>query len=209
MKITFRTISGLLLIATLAILAVSCSDDDSSTAKLFFSRSIYILPPNGNLTVELKASVAPETDLKIPVIIEGTAILDEDYEISAQEFVIKAGETKATLTLTPKKNLVANREIRLSINPAPGYSLGDKKVAIIPIETKERIMYSFEPTVYRLLSEINICVLLGGETSGTNFKATSDIVLPLEIDPSSTAVLGTDFELENGITSVTIPIISN
>lgn len=204
MKITFRIISGILLIATLAILVASCSDDDSSTAKLFFSRSIYILPSSGSLTVELKASVAPETDLKIPVIIEGTAILDEDYVISAKEFVIKAGETSATLTLTPKNNLVANREIRLSINPVPGYSLGDKKVAIIPIETKERIMYSFEPTGYRLLSEINVRVLLGGETSGTNFKATTDIVLPLEIDPSSTAVLGTDFELENGITSVTI-----
>ena len=35
--------------------------------------------------------------------------------------------------------------------------------------------------------------------------ATTDIVLPIEIDPSSTAILNEDFELENGITSVTIP----
>ncbi len=209
MKIIFRIISGILLIVTLAILVASCNDDDSSTAKLFFSRSIYILPSSGNLTVELKVSVAPETDLKIPVIIEGTAILDEDYVISAKEFVIKAGETNATLTLTPKNNLVSNREIRLSINPAPGYTLGDKKVAIIPIEVKERIMYTFEPASYRLLSEIKVTVRLGGETSDADFKATTDIVLPLEIDPSSTAVLGTDFELENGITSVTVQAGSN
>ena len=59
-----------------------------------FSRSIYILPSNGSLEVELRASVAPETDLSIPVIIEGTAILDEDYEISANGFMIKSRRNK-------------------------------------------------------------------------------------------------------------------
>lgn len=205
MKIIFRTLSNFLLIAILAILVASCSDEDSSTAKLSFSRSIYILPSTGNLTVELKATLAPESDLKVPISIEGTAVLDEDYEISAKEFIIKAGETSATLTLTPKSNLTANREIRLSINPVTGYTLGDKKVAIIPVEVKERIMYTFKPAKFRLLSEIDIFVELNGENSGTSFKAPTNIVLPLEIDPASTAELDGDFELENGITSVTIP----
>ena len=78
MKIIFRTLSNFLLIAILAILVASCSDEDSSTAKLSFSRSIYILPSTGNLTVELKATLAPESDLKVPINIEGTAVLDED-----------------------------------------------------------------------------------------------------------------------------------
>ncbi len=68
------------------IIAISCSDDDSSAANLSFSRSIYILPSSGSLEVELRASVPPETDLIVPVNIEGTAELNEDYEISAKEF---------------------------------------------------------------------------------------------------------------------------
>ena len=125
------------------IITISCSDDDSSAANLSFSRSIYILPSTGSLEVELRASVAPEIDLIVPVNIEGTAELNEDYEISAKEFIIKAGETSGTLTLTPKNNLISGREIRLSINPVSGYGLGDKKIAIIPIETKVLFFYSF------------------------------------------------------------------
>ena len=66
-------------------------------------------------------------------------------------------------------------------------------------------MYTFKPVIYRLLSEIDIRIEVEGENSGSSFRATTDIVLPIEIDPSSTAILNEDFELENGITSVTIP----
>ena len=59
--------------------------------------------------------------------------------------------------------------------------------------------------IYRLVSEIDIRIEVEGENSGSSFRATTDIVLPIEIDPSSTAILNEDFELENGITSVTIP----
>lgn len=205
MKTKIRITGAFLLMIILVMVSAACNDDDSSAAKLSFSRSIYILPASGSLEVELRASVAPETDLSIPVIIEGSAILDEDYEISANGFVIKAGETSATLTITPKNNLTSNREIRLSINPVSGYALGDKKIAIIPVEVKEHIMYTFKPMVYRLLSEIDIRVEVEGEYSGSKFRTTTDVVLPLEIDPSSTAILNEDFEFENGITSVTIP----
>ena len=84
--------------------------------------------------------------------------------------VIKAGETSATLTITPKNNLTANREIRLSINPVSGYALGDKKIAIIPVEVKEHIMYTFKPVIYRLLSEIDIRIEVEGENSGSSFN---------------------------------------
>ena len=91
MKTMLRNINILLiLVMAFPIIAISCSDDDSSAANLSFSRSIYILPSSGSLEVELRASVPPETDLIVPVNIEGTAELNEDYEISAKEFTIKA-----------------------------------------------------------------------------------------------------------------------
>lgn len=108
MKTTLRNISILLIWAmVLPMMIISCNDDDSSAANLSFSRSIYILPPSGNLEVELRASAAPEVDLIVPIDIDGSAELNEDYEISAKEFIIKAGETNAKLILTPKNNLTA------------------------------------------------------------------------------------------------------
>jgi len=203
MKTMLRNINILLiLVMAFPIIAISCSDDDSSAANLSFSRSIYILPSSGSLEVELRASVPPETDLIVPVNIEGTAELNEDYEISAKEFTIKAGETSGKLILIPKNNLTSGREIRLSINPVNGYVLGDKKIAIIPIETKERIMYSFTSSYSRVLSTVEIWVEVQGEISGKSFKALSDITFPLEIGSSSSAIIGTDFTAP---TSITIP----
>ena len=200
MKILFK----ILTLIILATLSFSCSDEESNSAKLAFSRSIYILPSSGELNVELRATMAPSTDITVPIEISGSAVLDSDYTISGKEFIIKAGETKASIKLMPKNNLTADREIKLALMPVKGYDLGNKKVAIIPVETKERIMYTFSLNYSRMLSSIEVWVKLNGEISGRKFRAPRDITLPIKIDESSTAVLGEDFEIEGGKTSVTI-----
>lgn len=198
---------GCFLCMTLGVMVnMACSDDDNSSgAELSFSRSIYILPSFGSLEVELRVSQAPATTLVVPVQIEGSAVLGEDYEVSGKEFVFQPNATSATLQFTPKDNLTEGREIRLSISPVEGYRLGSKKVAMIPVETKERIMYSFTSSYSRMLSEVEVWVELQGEISGKSYRAPSDISIPIEVAPSSTAVLGTDFELPASMTSVTIP----
>ena len=190
--------------AVLMVCATSCKDDDSSDAQLSFSRSIYILPAIGDLEVELRASVAPASDMEVPFTVEGSAVEGEDYTLSDTKFILKAGETTARLTVSPKNNLTAGREIRLALIPVNGYSLGNKNVAMIPVEVKERIMYSFTSSYSRLLSEVEVWVELRGETTGTGFVAPSDINLPISLAEGSTAVLGTDLELQDGMTSVTI-----
>ncbi len=190
--------------ALLMVCVTSCKEDDSQNAQLSFSRSIYILPAIGELEVELRATVAPETDTEVPFTVEGSAVEGEDYTLSAQKFVLKAGETTAKLTITPKDNLTSGREIRLALVPVNGYSLGNKNVAMIPVETKERIMYSFTSSYSRLLSEVEVWVELQGETTGKDFTAPTDIKLPLSLAASSTAVLGEDVEVEDGMTYVTI-----
>ena len=191
---------GCFLCMTLGVMVnMACSDDDNSSgAELSFSRSIYILPSFGSLEVELRVSQAPATTLVVPVQIEGSAVLGEDYEVSGKEFVFQPNATSATLQFTPKDNLTEGREIRLSISPVEGYRLGSKKVAMIPVETKERIMYSFTSSYSRMLSEVEVWVELQGEISGKSYRAPSDISIPIEVDPSSTAVLKRgDIELES------------
>lgn len=202
MKTIIRNVLMLCLGMIVPLLLAGCNDERSSAASLSFSRSIYILPSSGSIEVELRASVAPQSDLTVPVEVGGSAQLDEDYTISSKEFVIKAGETSAKLTLAPKNNLNSGREIRLSINPTGGYVPGEKKTAIIPIEVKERIMYSFKSSYSRMLSTVDIWVEVQGENSGTSFRAAEDIVLPLAVEASSTAELNTDFVMPD---SVVIP----
>lgn len=176
---------------------------------LSFSRSIYILPASSSLEIELRASVAPEQDLEVPIQLTGTAVKGTDYTISAEKFVIKAGEKKATLLITPKDNLTEGQEIRVAITPTGGYSLGNKNVAMIPIETKEKIMYSFSTANGRLLSDLNVTVQLKGETTGTSFRASEDIHIPFDIVDGGTAILGKQFEIKGGAKEFVIPAGDN
>lgn len=196
MKIFNKILSLIFIVIT--CFGLSCSDDDSIGSTLSFGRSIYILPAIGELKVELRANVAPEEDMTVPIGFEGSAILDKDYTASSDEFVFKSGEKSAFITLTPKDNLTEGREIRLSVNPTNGYSLGDKKVAVIPVEVKEKIMYSFTKNYSRMLSTVDVWVELQGEITGKKFVAPTDITLPITFDSKSTAIEGTDYEIDGG-----------
>lgn len=194
-----------ILASLLLIVATSCKDDDNADgAQISFSRSIYILPAMGSLDVELRATVAPENDVVIPVGIEGTAVEGEDFTVEKKEFVLKAGETKATMTITAKDNLTSGREIRLSLSPTEGYSLGSKNVAMIPVETKEHVMYSFTTSYSRLMSEVDVWVEVQGETTGKSYRAPTDIKIPITVNSASTASVASDVEIQDDITYVTI-----
>ncbi len=194
-----------ILASLLLIVATSCKDDDNADgAQISFSRSIYILPAMGSLDVELRATVAPENDVVIPVVIEGTAVEGEDFTVEKKEFVLKAGETKATMTITAKDNLTSGREIRLSLSPTEGYSLGSKNVAMIPVETKEHVMYSFTTSYSRLMSEVDVWVEVQGETTGKSYRAPTDIKIPITVNSASTASVASDVEIQDDMTYVTI-----
>ncbi|MEI3419735.1 MAG: hypothetical protein V8R91_00990, partial [Butyricimonas faecihominis] len=55
---------------------------------------------------------------RVPFDISGSAILDEDYTMSATEFTLQPGEMIDTIWVTPKENVI-RREIRLSLQEVP------------------------------------------------------------------------------------------
>lgn len=73
-------------------LILACSDDDNSDPKLSFGRPIYILKAAEPLAVELIVSEPVTEEIKVPFMIDGSAVLDEDYTISAKEFVLHPGD---------------------------------------------------------------------------------------------------------------------
>jgi hypothetical protein len=81
-----------------------------------------------------------------------------------------------------------------------GFALGKTPTAIVTLDKKEKIIYSFSVDKADLLDRYTITADLKGETSGNNFTSTTDIIIPLIVDAKSTAVLGTDYEIIGGTT---------
>lgn len=197
-KYILYTLSLIFLICT----NISCSDDDGGP-KISFERSLYILTAFSPLDVKLILSEASDQEIRVPFVMTGTAVLDEDFTISSTEFVFAPGEMAAKITITPKDNLIEGQNIRLDITPPAGYS-GDKLFTLIPVEAKEHLVYSFKTSAGRLLGELDIYVTIVGELSGSSFRASSDIDIPFVITDESTAVEGVHYTIKGNKNHVTI-----
>ncbi len=198
-----KLLQSIAIIGTMILSFASCTEATVEADTLSFSKAIYILPATADLEVELVVSKAPATDLAVGFEISGNAVQDEEYAISAELFVIKAGETKATVTISPLVNITADKKITLSLSPVEGYALGNIAKTDIAVEVKEKIMYSLTKSYNQLLSTVELCVELKGEQSGDDFVAASDIHIPFEL-VDGTAWKGVDYEVEDGATEFVI-----
>ena len=151
------------------------------------------------LTVKVVVTDAPAADLTIDFLASGTAVKGADYELSAESFTIKAGETTGEITVTPLNNLESNLNINLALTLPTGYEAGKYTSTLISLGSKEKASYSFAKSEVKLVEEVEIVLNLIGETSTTNFVAGGEISLPFVIE--STAVAGTDYEVKGGATA--------
>lgn len=88
----------------LSMCFVACNDDDSEEKgpQLAFSELIYTLDAEEPLNVEIRVSEPVPANTSVKFNIRGAAVQGEEYELSANEFVIPAGESTASITVTPK-----------------------------------------------------------------------------------------------------------
>ena len=178
-------------------LILACSDDDNSDPKLSFGRPIYILKAAEPLAVELIVSEPVMEEIKVPFMIDGSAVLDEDYTISAKEFVLHPGDWIDTVWVTPKENVIGQREIRPSLQEVPRFRLWNNRWAIIPVETKDIFTCSFSQTTMDLKSEVVASMKL--TVGGVDYMyKREELRVPFEIDPASTAVEGVHYEIVGG-----------
>ncbi len=176
---------------------LSCHDDNNDDASsLSFSRSIYILQANGALEVELRANGTVEEQTVVKFTVGGSAVRGEDYELSTDEFVLEAGEDRAKIQILPKENYNEDREIRLELEPVAGFKFGEKRVAIIPIETKEQMIISFERDWRELEDELIVKVTVAGAVTG-KYNSSEALSIPFVIGSGTTAEAGVHYEIEN------------
>ena len=191
------------LLTLLASGMVACHDDDNDNASLSFSRSIYILQANGSLNVELRADAAVTEQTVVKFTVGGSAIRGEDYELSADEFVLEAGQDRTQIQIFPKDNYNEDREIRLELEPVAGFSLSGKKVAIIPIEAKEQVIISFERDWRELEDELVVKVFVAGAVTG-KYSSTEPLSIPFVIGNGTTAEAGVHYEIEGNVTEFVV-----
>lgn len=188
----FRPLS---LLALLAVLLFSGCRKSEPETTLFVSieRLNYSLGSHGT-TITLQATAAPTTDLVIPYHVAGEAKLGTDYELSAPNFILKAGETKAELQV---KRLVEGEKARtfsilLTPPASESYKVSLKNFAYVNVFGKASYQANFNETKGTVLAETTFGLRISGIPSG-RYRVDEDTHLELEVDPSSTAVEGVHF----------------
>ena len=185
------------MLACAALVICSCQKDPKPSAS--FESGNYVMGADEALTVKVVVSDAPAADLTIEFIASGSAVKGTDYELSAESFTIKAGETTGEITVSPLNNLGSDLNINLALTLPTGYEAGKYTSALISLGSKEKASYSFAKKEAKLVDELEIVLNLIGETSTTNFVAGGEISLPFVIE--SAAVAGTDYEVKGGATA--------
>lgn len=184
---------NLLFFAAALLLAVGCNKEPDPTVE--FAKAQYVLPADGSVTVEVIASKAPTSDLVLPLAFAGEATLGEEYTIDSENVTIKAGETTGSITLTANNNLDPEKSVVLTLKEiSGGYTPGTNITAVVAIDAKEQLIYSFGAAQADVLDNYTIVLNLTGLISGKNFVASNDLEIPVAIDYGDNASTVCNFE---------------
>ncbi len=200
-KLTAKLL-GMFMIAGMVSVLPSCSDDDGpevTIPQISVVRSHYNLA-TGSIEVSIKADAAPSQDLSIPVKVAGTADADS-YSLSANQFVLKAGETNSSLTITRKGEPGENNEtMTLNLEQGTGYTLGLTNYIEVTLLSKNGYIMSFNEAEARL-NESDTYTITLFTTTGSVYKPAAGETVEVEVDTdNSTAVEGVNFKFTDGKT---------
>ncbi len=189
------------LCAICSLVITSCSSDDEGSvnlAELNFSQSRYSLA-KGEVEVKLISSQPATATVSIPVSFSGTAVFGTDFT-AEQAITLKAGEKEAVLTIKRIDGNVGEdgKELIVNLGIAPAnYKIGVGSYTSVGLLSNSGVIMSFK-------NATDILTLTGTYTvnlenmSGSRYKVPSAMNLAVEVDPSSTAEEGVNFEFSNG-----------
>ena len=144
------------------------------------------------MEVEIRLSEPVDQELVIPFSVGGSAVENDEYVLSAHEFIVSAGQDSAVISITPQNNFSSERQISLTLDIPEGYGAGIYKQTIIPMERRTALTVEFVATEYDLYEEGVVGVKL--KSGSSEYRPSYDAYIPFEIDPSSTAELGVHYE---------------
>lgn len=189
-------------LATLSLGACDNGDDDSgagSDVNVQFSASSYTLDDQP-IEIKIVASPAAASDLNIGFTIGGTAEA-ADYELSAQSFQLAAGQSEATVTVTPKQAFKQAKTLTLSLAPGTGYTVGRVAATTVNLVESSVYVYSFTAAKGELQESLTVTLTVGDK----DFKAPKELELPFTVLTGSTAEAGKHFLVKDDATAFVVP----
>ena len=192
----------------LAMCFGACHDDNKEEKgpQLAFSELIYTLDAEEPLEVGIRVSEPVQANTSVKFNVRGAAVQGEEYELSADEFVIPAGESTATIIVTPKNNFESGKTIKLELYPIEGYVLGEYDFTLIEILSKGQLICSFAEENYVLPGEVEVRMDAKDATTGKYFSANTNTRVPFVVGEHSTAIEHVHYEfVDNPNKEFTIP----
>lgn len=187
----------------------ACHDDDNEIKgpQLAFSELIYTLDAEKPLEIKIQVSEPVQVNTSVKFNVLGAAVQGEEYELSADEFVIPAGDSIAYIVVTPKNNYEEGKTIKLELYPIDGYVLGEYNFTLIEVLTKGQLICSFAEENYILPGEVEIRMNVKDGNTGSSFSANTDTRVPFIVGEHSTAVEHVHYEfVDNPNKEFVIPV---
>lgn len=208
----------LLAFGCIGLLLGSCKKDEVSQTTFAFEKANYEITEDGAVTVKVISSAPVTENISVDFTTGGSAAESTDYTLSADSFNFASGESEATVDVTFTAINMEDLDITLSLQAptSAGYALGETAQTRIAVPAKELVHYSFTTTELDLASKMEVTLNLVTESAGTEYKAPREYRLPFSI--TTTAILGTDYEVQDGATefvfakgtnSATITLVSH
>lgn len=174
----------------------ACDKDDNEAKgpQLAFSKLIYTLDAENPLEVEIQVSEPVQANTSVKFNVRGAAVKGEEYELSADEFVIPAGESTARITVSPKNNYEDGKTIKLELTPIEGYVLGEYNFTLIEVLTKGQLICAFAEENYVLPGEVEVRMNAKDASTGKYFTANTDTRIPFIVGENSTAIEHVHYE---------------
>lgn len=205
-KISFKLLA-LLMMMVQGVAFTACSDDDDNNdggtatggPQISMERTHYNLA-TGSIEIAIKADQAPAADLNIPVRCAGTAQASTDYTLSADHFVLKAGQSSAVITVTRNEATIGDDNLTLTINleNGTGYTLGLTNYSEVTLLGNNGYIMSFLTPSAKLTDEDTYSIQLY-KMDGYNYKPAFNETFEIEVDTeNSTAVEGVNFTFPEG-----------
>ena len=204
-----KQLTYLLWMCGLFFLAACSSDDPQSSTlpQINIEKTHYSLA-KGCIEVKLIADAPVSADTEIPFFIYENANENADYILSANSFLLKAGESEATITITRPEGEIGENSTELTLNlnrnAAPkGFHMGLINYTTIELMGKNATIVSFTTKADLLTMQSDFKIRLE-KLDGSTYRVKEATDFEVEADPSSTAVEGVHYEFV-GKHAATVP----
>lgn len=180
------------LLAALTLLTASCSDKEAEAPNMRFERRIYSLTTS---PVEVKLYVAkkPDQAQTLDVVFEGTAVKGQDYQVSSDKYIVGGTAEVLTITITPLRAVSEQKNIVMRLKDARSVT------TVLDMSPRPDLLYSFRNSSEQVGASAEISLDLYAVATGESYIVEEDTPIELEVDESSTAKEGTDFEFVNKV----------